>query len=95
MAWQPRHWTSQQLEERRRAAGRLLSQGRLSQAEVARRMGISEAAVSHWARRLDEAGGCLRGLSGERQGRCRVRGLSRCASFPALLGYGEHPFRTW
>jgi|SRR5215217_87646 len=62
MAWQPKHWTSQQLEERRRAAGRLLSQGHLSQAEVARRMGVSEAAVSHWARRLDEAGGSIRGL---------------------------------
>ena len=62
MAWQPKRWTTRQLEERRLAAGRLLRQGRHSQAEVARRMGVSEAAVSQWARRLDEAGGSTHGL---------------------------------
>ncbi|NTX17872.1 IS630 family transposase [Myxococcus sp. CA051A] len=62
MAWQPKHWTVQQLEERRLAAGKLLRRGHLSQAEVARRVGVSEASVSRWARRLHEAGGSTRGL---------------------------------
>lgn len=62
MAWQPKHWTAQQLEERRLAAGRLLRRGHLSQAEVARRVGVSEAAVSQWARRQREAGGSTRVL---------------------------------
>ena len=35
MAWQPKHWTAQQLEERQLATGRL-RQGCLTQAEVAR-----------------------------------------------------------
>jgi transposase len=64
MAWQPKHWTAQQLEERRLAAGRLLRRGHLSQAEVARRVGVSEASVSRWARQLHEAGGSTRGLKG-------------------------------
>lgn len=62
MAWQPKHWTAQQLEERRLAARRLLRRGHLTQAEVARRVGVSEAAVSHWVRRLREAGGGTGGL---------------------------------
>jgi transposase len=62
MAWQPKLWTVQQLEERRLAAGRLLQQEHLGQAEVARRVGVSEAAVSHWARLLHEAGGSECGL---------------------------------
>jgi hypothetical protein len=34
--WRPAHLTPDQLEERRLAAARLLRQGRLSQAEIAR-----------------------------------------------------------
>jgi len=67
MAWQPKRWTTRQLEERRLAAGRLLRQGRYSQAEVARRMGVSEAAVSQWARRLDDASGSTHGLKARRR----------------------------
>jgi transposase len=67
MAWQPKRWTARQLEERRLAAGRLLRRGHYSQAEVARRMGVSEAAVSQWAYRLDEAGGSTRGLKARRR----------------------------
>src|SRR5215213_6393532 len=54
--WQPRRWTPAQLEERRLAASRLLRSGRVSQAEIARRFGVSEAAVSQWKRRLDAGG---------------------------------------
>jgi transposase len=58
--WQPARLTRAQLEERRLAAGRLLRAGRLSQAEVAREVGVSRAAVTHWKRRLAQAG--VRGL---------------------------------
>jgi transposase len=50
--WRPRKLTPEQLEERRLVAGRLLRAGRLSQAEIARRFGVSPAAVSQWAKRL-------------------------------------------
>jgi transposase len=50
--WRPRKLTPEQLEERRLEAGRLLRAGRLSQAEIARRLGVSRMAVSQWAERL-------------------------------------------
>jgi transposase len=54
--WQPRRLTPAQLEERRLTAAGWLRAGRLSQAEIARRVGVSEAAVSKWKRRLDAGG---------------------------------------
>src|SRR3954467_13807168 len=60
MMWRPRQWTPVQLEERRRAAARLLRAGKLSQAEIARHLGVSRAAVTHWKRRLEQLG--ARGL---------------------------------
>jgi transposase len=56
MMWQPKRWTPAQLEERRLAAGRLLRGGRLSQAAIARQLGVSRAAVTQWKHRLHEAG---------------------------------------
>ena len=50
--WRPRKLTPEQVEERRLEAGRLLRAGRLSQAEIARRLGVSRMAVSQWAERL-------------------------------------------
>jgi transposase len=50
--WRPRKLTPEQLEERRLAAGRLLRSGRLSHAEIARRLDVTPAAVSQWAKRL-------------------------------------------
>ena len=44
--WRPAHLTPEQLEERRLAAARLLRQGRLCQAEIARQLGVSRASVS-------------------------------------------------
>ena len=52
MIWRPRHLTRHQREERRLEAGRLLQAGQLSQAEIARRLGVSRMAVSQWARQL-------------------------------------------
>jgi putative transposase len=58
--WRPAHLTPEQIEERRLAAARLLGQGRLSQAEIARQLGVSRASVCRWAATLAQEGG--RGL---------------------------------
>jgi putative transposase len=44
------------MEERRLAAARLLRSGRMTQAEIAREMGVSRASVTRWKQRLAEAG---------------------------------------
>jgi transposase len=54
--WRPRRLTPQQLEERRLAAARLLRAGRRSQAEIARRLGVSDATVSRWRAHLTTHG---------------------------------------
>lgn len=56
MTWQPTKLTRIQLEERRLAGGRLLKQGRLSQAQIAQRLGVSRTAVSQWAQQMDTGG---------------------------------------
>ena len=58
--WRPAHLTPEQMEERRLAAARLLGQGRLSQADIARQLGVSRASVCRWAATLAQEGG--RGL---------------------------------
>jgi putative transposase len=60
MEWQPTRWTAAQLEERRVAAARLLRAGGATQAAIARRLGVSRAAVTQWKRRLEARG--LRGV---------------------------------
>jgi transposase len=47
------------MEERRLAAGHLLRAGRMTQAEIAREVGVSRASVTRWKQRLADAG--LRG----------------------------------
>ena len=56
VGWQPRRLTPTQLEERRLVAARWLRAGRLSQAEIARRVGVSEAAVSQWKTQVATGG---------------------------------------
>ena len=56
MSWRPANLTRAQLEERRLEGARLLRQGKLSQAEIARHLGTSPAAVSHWKRKLEAEG---------------------------------------
>ena len=52
MLWKPSTLSRQQREERRLYAGKLLKQGKLSQAEIAREVGVSRAAVCQWAKHL-------------------------------------------
>ena len=48
------------MEERRLEGGRLLKAGKLSQAEIARHLGVSRATVGDWAKRVQTKG--IRGL---------------------------------
>jgi putative transposase len=59
--WRPAHLTPGQMEERRLVAARLLRQGQLSQADIARHVGVSRASVSRWAATLAQQG--RRGLA--------------------------------
>jgi len=59
--WRPAYLTLEQVEERRLAAVRLLRQGRLSQADIARHVGVSRASVCRWAATLAQQG--RRGLA--------------------------------
>jgi transposase len=60
MTWKPSYLTREQMEERRLAGGRLLKAGKLSQAEIARQLGVSRATVSDWAKKVKAEG--IRGL---------------------------------
>jgi transposase len=59
------------MEERRLEGGRLLKAGKLTQAEVGRRLGVSRATVSAWAKTVNEEG--LRG----RHKRKAIGGVSK------------------
>jgi len=50
--WRPSILTPIQLEERRREGGRLLLEGRLTQAEIADRLGVSRRTVCAWAKAI-------------------------------------------
>src|SRR5215213_197501 len=54
--WRPAHLTLEQMEERRLAAAALVREGRLSQADIARQLGVSRASVSRWAATLAQEG---------------------------------------
>ena len=60
MIWKPSYLTREQMEERRLEGGRLLKAGKLSQAAIARQLGVSRATVSDWAKTLEAKG--IRGL---------------------------------
>jgi transposase len=62
MTWRPRHLTRSQREERRLEAGRRLQAGQLSQADIARRLGVSRMAVSKWAQQLHQRQGDMASL---------------------------------
>src|ERR1051325_3917495 len=54
MPWKPSTPSRHQREERRLYDGQLLKAGKLSQAEIAREVGVSRAAVCQWAKRLKQ-----------------------------------------
>jgi len=56
MTWYPRQLTRAQLAERRREGFELLRRKRLSQKAIAKKLGVSKAAVSQWQKRLGEEG---------------------------------------
>ena len=56
MTWQAEKLTREQLAERRAEAVRLLEVGEMKQVEIARYLGVTEAAVSKWKRQLAEEG---------------------------------------
>lgn len=60
MTWKPSNLTREQMEERRLEGGRLLKAEKLSQAEIARQLGVSRATVSDWAKKVEAEG--IRGL---------------------------------
>lgn len=60
MTWKPSYLTREQMEERRLEGGRLLKAGKLSQAEIARQLGVSRVTVSDWAKIIKAKG--IRGL---------------------------------
>ena len=56
MTWQPKKLTRDQMAERRQEGMRLLQSGEMKQAEIARQLGVSEAIVSRWRKRLGDGG---------------------------------------
>ena len=60
--WQPSKPAPEQIEERRMEGGRLLREGNLSHAEIARRLGVSRSAVSQWAQQIKQRRRGLKGL---------------------------------
>jgi len=56
MTWQPKNLTRKQKAEWRAEAIHLLEAGEMQQVEIARHLGVTEAAVSKWKRQLAEGG---------------------------------------
>src|SRR5262245_15111266 len=87
--WRPSKLTTEQQEERRLEAGRLLLAGALSQAEIARRLGVSARSVSGWARRLRDSASGLETLKNRpRSGRPSRLTDAQWAEVLELLGQG-------
>jgi len=76
MSWKPSYLTREQMEERRLAGGRLLKEGKLSQAEISRQLGVSRATVSEWAKIVKSKG--IRGLRKRKAvGQSKLSGLQK------------------
>ena len=84
--WTLQHRDTATLEERRLKGFDLLSQGR-SQAEVARRLGVTPAAACYWKRAIEDGGPkALRAVP--RSGRPTLVPREQLASLPELLARG-------
>jgi len=92
MTWRPKVLTRQQIEERRLEGARLLKAGRLSQAAIARQLGVSRTAVTKWKKQLTELG--LRGLKARRPP--RKLSANQCQRLVSVLKQGAraHGFAT-
>ena len=73
MTWQPKQLSRQQQEERRLEGGRLLLAGTISQAQIARHLGVSQVAVAKWKQRLQAHNGHLGALSARTAHGCAAR----------------------
>lgn len=56
MTWQPKNLTRAQMAERRAEGIRLLQASQMSQAQIARHLGVSEATISKWKKVLEQDG---------------------------------------
>ena len=56
MKWQPKKLTREQMAERRAEGVRLLQAREMSQAQIARHLGVSEATISKWKKALEQRG---------------------------------------
>lgn len=56
MTWQPKQLTREQMAERRHDGAHLLQSGKMSQAQIARHLGVSPVAVSRWKKKLEQQG---------------------------------------
>lgn len=95
--WTQRHRDPAILEERRLCGLKLLSSG-LSQAEVARQLGVTPVAVCHWKSALDRGGPeALRAIP--RPGRPPLVPRDHQAALPKILARGalahEFPSDLW
>lgn len=88
--WAQRHRDAGTLEERRPRGLTLLRQG-VSQAEVARRLGVTPQAVHDWLRRVHDGGPT--GLKAQpRPGRPSRLTPEQIAALPGLLAQGAQAF---
>ena len=84
--WAQRHRDAATLEERRWTGLALLRSG-LSQAEVARRLGVTPVAVCHWKSAVDDGGrAALRAIP--RSGRPPLVSRDHQAALPEILAKG-------
>ena len=56
MTWQPKSLTREQMAERRAEGIRLLQAGQMSQVQIARHLGVSEATISKWKKVMERDG---------------------------------------
>jgi len=71
--------------EARRVEGARLHRRRVTQAEVAQRLGVSRQAVSVWARQLEEVKGAVGKRRAKTLGRPRRLDATQCAALSAAL----------
>ncbi|MFZ5653277.1 MAG: winged helix-turn-helix domain-containing protein [Pseudomonadota bacterium] len=71
--------------EARRIEGARLLKRKVSQAEVARRLGVTRQAVSVWARALEQANGAVSKLKARPLGRPKQLDAGQCATLRGLL----------